>query len=121
MDNQDKKLNLEEILGEVDEKFRRGMSRLTDWTEQTRGILQNRPGVVLASIAIAGFMTGLITRRGGMEKMKKSFSADPLIVFLTGAFAGFTIGPRILDESSGRIGSRDGQVYPMEKHSPQHH
>ena len=92
-------MNLEQILGQAEETFRQSLDTLNNWSDQARDILQNRPGVVLASLSIAGFMTGLLLRRGGpVLDRSKGFTGDPLIVFLTGAFAGFTVGPRILRE-----------------------
>lgn len=95
--------NLEQIFAEAEANLRSGLSTLSSWSDQARDILENRPGVVLASLSIAGFMTGLMVRGGRplFERTgRKGFMADPLVVFLTGAFAGFTIGPRLLKEAS---------------------
>src|SRR5258708_35692291 len=93
-------LNLEQMFGEAEESLRKGLNTLTQWGDQARNVLENRPGVVLASISIAGFMTGLLLKKGGPspEQGKSGLIADPMIVFLTGVFAGFTLGPRILRE-----------------------
>jgi hypothetical protein len=92
---------LEQMFGDAEQALRKSMSTLGEWGEQARNIIQNRPGVVLASVSIAGFMTGLLFRQGGFGRASKkvNLSADPLIVFLTGAFAGITMGPRLLREA----------------------
>src|SRR5947209_362734 len=79
-------MNLEEMFSTAEENLRRGLDTLSVWGDQARDIIENRPGVVLASLSIAGFMTGLLVRGGRpmFEKAgAKGFMADPLIVFLT--------------------------------------
>lgn len=92
--------NFEQVFTDAEDTFRRGLETLTQWSDQARNVIQNRPGVVLASLSIAGFMTGIMLRRGTMSLRgeRQSLPADPMIVFLTGAFAGLTLGPRVLRE-----------------------
>lgn len=98
--------DFEEILGEAEQSFRQGMQTLADWGDQARHILQNRPGVVLASVSIAGFMTGLLLRQGRItSKNSPKLSADPMVMFLTGAVAGFTMGPRVIREINENLHS----------------
>lgn len=100
---------LEQMFTDAEENLRRGIETLGAWSDQARDVIQNRPGVVLASISIAGFMTGLMARGGRplFERTRgRNFKADPLIVFLTGAFAGFTLGPRVLRELNQGIEPR---------------
>lgn len=94
--------SLERIFATAESNLRDGLSTLSAWSDQARDVLESRPGVVLASLSIAGFMAGLMARGGGslFERAgRKGFMADPLVVFLTGAFAGFTVGPRLLREA----------------------
>jgi hypothetical protein len=96
--------DFEEIIGEAEQSFRQGMQTLSDWGDQARHIIKNRPGVVLASVSIAGFMTGLLLRQGRITSGKsQKLSADPMILFLTGAVAGFTMGPRVIREISENL------------------
>lgn len=100
METSNRRPNLEEIFSDAEERFRSGLSTLSDWSEQARSVVQDRPGVLVASLAIAGFMTGLLFRRSASGKLprgEKEFAADPIVVFLTGAIAGFAIGPRGLE------------------------
>jgi hypothetical protein len=105
----------EQMFGDAEQALRKSMGTLGEWGETARNIIQNRPGVVLASVSIAGFMTGLLFRQGGFSRSSKnakraSLSADPLIVFLTGALAGITMGPRLLREAqqnSAAVGPSD--------------
>jgi hypothetical protein len=96
--------SVEQIFGEAESALRKSMETLGQWGDQARDVLQNRPGVVLASISIAGFMTGVLLRQGGFKKAraaKAGWAADPLIVFLTGTVAGITLGQRILRDLGG--------------------
>lgn len=101
------KASLEQIFADAESNLRNGLSTLSAWSDQARDVLENRPGVVLASLSIAGFMTGMMVRGGRslFERTgRKGFMADPLVVFLTGAFAGLTLGPRLLNEASQGFG-----------------
>jgi hypothetical protein len=96
--------SVEQIFGEAENALRKSMETLGQWGDQARDVLQNRPGVVLASISIAGFMTGVLLRQGGFKKAraaKTGWAADPIIVFLTGAVAGITLGQRVLRDLGG--------------------
>ncbi|MCM2324057.1 MAG: hypothetical protein NDJ90_12425, partial [Oligoflexia bacterium] len=107
MENTQKSPNLEQIFGEAEERFRKGLNLLADWSEQARNVIQERPGVLTASIAIAGFMAGLITRKGGVEFAQRGksretapeFFADPIVVFIAGTIAGFAFGPQLMQSA----------------------
>lgn len=117
MENTQQKYNtLEQAFTEAESRFREGLDTLSKWTEQTSQVMKDRPGALVASIAIAGFVTGISLRQsslisgqprpreGGVE-----LGADPLISFLSGALAGFVLGPRLL-----RSISKSGeQVRPL--------
>jgi hypothetical protein len=93
--------NLQQAFGEAEQALRSGLATLGEWSEQARQTYKNRPGVVLASLSIAGFMSGLMLREGrqlGPHRRKYDLPADPFIVFVTGVVAGLTLGPRILKE-----------------------
>lgn len=93
--------SLEEMLNEAEDSLLKTVQTLTHWSERARNILQDRPGVVLASVSVAGFMTGVLLRQGRLRSRKLSretFAADPLVMFLTGTIAGFTLGPELLRE-----------------------
>jgi hypothetical protein len=90
-----------QILSDAEQTIRKSLTTLSEWSEQARNLFENRPGVVLASVSIAGFMTGLLIRQGGLTQGRRKTDrrvADPLIVFATGALAGVTLGPRIFKE-----------------------
>lgn len=98
--------NIENMISDAESRLREGIDTLSAWSDQVRDVIQNRPGVVLAGIAVAGFVTGLVARRGpsllsdagARTTSSAGFGGDPLIVFMSGALAGFTLGPRILRE-----------------------
>lgn len=56
-------VNLEELIGEAEEKFRNGVEMLNELGAEARELIQKRPGVVLAGIAVLGFLTGVLLRR----------------------------------------------------------
>ncbi len=91
---------LGQVFSDAEQALRKSFTTLGEWGDQARSIFENRPGVVLASVSIAGFMTGLLIRQGGLGggRRKTDFAADPLIVFVTGALAGITLGPKMLKE-----------------------
>lgn len=111
--NPDQQPNVEQIFGDAETALRQSMETLGQWGDQARDVLQNRPGVVLASVSIAGFMTGVLMRQGGFKKAARStagWAADPIIVFLTGALAGLTLGPRILRDLGNPSHNGNGEV-----------
>ncbi len=96
---------LEDLLAEAEDKLRSSIDTLNTWSDQAQTVLNNRPGVLLGALAVAGFMTGLMARKGSGGAQERSASrsplSDPFMVFLTGAVAGVTMGPRVLRELSG--------------------
>lgn len=113
--NANSKASLEEVFNDAESRLRSGMAQLGDWSDQLNRLIENRPGSLVAGIAIAGFLTGLVMRGGakGVSPSESStatggetagFSADPFIAFLSGAVAGFAVGPRLVD--SARHGPR---------------
>lgn len=54
---------LENILIEAEEKFKKAVTTLNQWGDQARMVIQTRPAAVLAGAAVLGFITGLLLRR----------------------------------------------------------
>jgi hypothetical protein len=101
-------LNLGELINDLEANLRQNLSKLSEWREQAREILDERPGAIVSSLAIAGFMAGALLRRpdGRLQAQgplrltpKHSPSLDPLIIFLGTAVIGFAFGAKILDAS----------------------
>jgi hypothetical protein len=101
MEFQSETRRLEDLINEAADRLRQGLGTLTQWGEQANDILQNKPGALVAGLAVAGFMTGLMMHRREFERnrMRPEFNADPMLVFVTGAIAGLIIGPRFLRET----------------------
>ncbi|MCM2279933.1 MAG: hypothetical protein NDJ89_17805 [Oligoflexia bacterium] len=114
--------NLEQIFGEAEQRFRKGLSSLADWSEQARGVIQDRPGTLTASLAIVGFMAGLVTRKGGVDfapakDSKPGLFADPVVVFVASAIAGFAFGPKLMESAlNGRAGRSSERGKPSIEH-----
>lgn len=53
----------DETVSEVENKFRKGITALNQWSEQAREVLKKQPGAVLVGAAVLGFLTGLLLRR----------------------------------------------------------
>lgn len=100
--------NLQEIFNETESKLRAGMARITEWSEQAREALREKPSAALASIAIAGFLTGVFIRRGNLGEQGTILEppVDPLTLFLAGAVAGIFLGPRFLAETANKPTSK---------------
>ncbi len=82
---------------------------LGEWGEQARTILEDRPGVIVASVSIAGFMSGLLLRQNNFkgEQIKTRLTSDPIVAFITGALVGLTLGPRLLKDAARPRGGPD--------------
>jgi hypothetical protein len=91
--------NLDQMMGEAENTLQQGLQTLTEWGDQARKILKDRPGAVIASVSIAGFMTGLLLRqRKLLTQSNNKPAADPMVMFVAGAVAGFAMGPRVMQE-----------------------
>ncbi len=87
---------IDQIFGEAENTLKQGMQTLNEWGNQARRILKDKPGVVIASVSIAGFMTGLLLRQRRLFTQTPSKPmADPMVMFIAGAVAGFAMGPKI--------------------------
>src|SRR4051812_2176879 len=82
-------INLGEMINDLEASFRQNLSKLAEWSEQAREVLHDRPGTIVSSLAIAGFMAGALLRRPdnrfqseGPLRMtpKHSPSIDPIII-----------------------------------------
>lgn len=101
--------DIEKIVADAEDLFRKGMDTIGEWGDEARNLLENRPGVVLASISIAGFMTGYLLRRGvPLRKMRSQFGADPTMIFVSGAIAGLLLGPKLVGGTTAQE-SRSGK------------
>jgi hypothetical protein len=95
--------NFDDIINLADERLRRGIGTLSQWNDQARGLLKQKPGVMLGALTVVGFMTGLLLRQSreqGRSLRDIRFSADPFVAFLCGAVSGALIGPQILREGA---------------------
>jgi hypothetical protein len=92
---------IQDMMGEAEENFRKGLITLSQWSEQTRDIFQKNPGTILTAVALAGFVSGVLLRRSkpALQRANIPLKADPLVLFIAGAIAGITVGPQILEES----------------------
>jgi hypothetical protein len=94
--------DFDQMLGEAENTLSQGLQTLHEWGNQARQILNDRPGAVLASVSIAGFMTGLLLRQRRLLTRRlgnsKKLTADPMVMFVAGTVAGFAMGPKILQE-----------------------
>ena len=92
---------IQEMMGQAEENFRKGLNALSEWSEQTRDIFQKNPGAILTAVALAGFVSGVLLRRSkpSLQRANIPLKADPLILFVAGAIAGVTVGPQILEET----------------------
>ncbi len=107
--------NLDQIMGDAETTLQQGLQTLSEWGNQARQILKDQPGAVIASVSIAGFMTGLLLRqRKLLSQSTNKPTADPMVMFVAGAVAGFAMGPRVIQELS----AEDQQSQPPEQSVP---
>lgn len=91
--------DLDQMMGEAESALQEGLKTLNEVGNQARQILNERPGVVIAAVSIAGFMTGLLLRqRRLISRETEKLSADPMVMFVASAVAGFTMGPRVVQQ-----------------------
>jgi uncharacterized membrane protein YraQ (UPF0718 family) len=91
--------DLDQMMADAQDTLQQGIQTLNEWGNQARQILKDRPGAVVASVAIAGFMTGALLRQKRLRTQASGkLTADPMVMFVAAAVAGFTMGPRILQE-----------------------
>jgi hypothetical protein len=98
-----------DIINEIEDSVRDNLQRLNDWADQARDLLDEKPSTLISSLAIAGFMTGALLRKGDYRlsslHQKRSLS-DPLLVLALGAVAGWVFGPRIAAQGRTQPGSQ---------------
>lgn len=61
-------VNINELINEAEQRFRKGMSMLNDWGSQARQVIDRQPAAVLAGVAVLGFVTGLLLRRAVVDE-----------------------------------------------------
>jgi hypothetical protein len=93
--------DIQEVMTQAEENFRKGLKTLSEWSEQARDIFQKNPGAILTSVALAGFVTGVMLRRKSpaLQRANVPLKADPLVLFVAGAIAGVTVGPQVLESA----------------------
>jgi hypothetical protein len=118
-------INLGEMINDLEASFRQNMTKLTEWADQAREVIHEKPGAIVSSLAIAGFMTGALIRKpdpiastGPLKMAPKHHPAlDPLIIFLGTAILGFAFGPKLMDAearaSSSSSSSSSGGKSPQ--------
>jgi hypothetical protein len=112
--------NVDDMLKEAEDTFRKGVGTLSSWSEQARELIDNKPSVILAAIGVSGFVMGSLLRHGissrkairSGESISKNtlpgFSeqqlpADPFVLFVAGVVAGAVAGPRVIREALSGI------------------
>jgi len=93
-------LSFQDIIGQADQTFRQSMTALTQVADQVRDTLETKPGVFLAGLAMAGFLTGSFIRGKKVEKKRDSaeFAKDATVLFIAGSIAGIVAAPFFKDE-----------------------
>ena len=81
---------MDQVLGQVEERFREGISTLSGWSDELRNTL-NRPDVVVSSLVVAGFLGGMMLRRG--RSQQTVLPVNPLLVVGASLLAGLVLGP----------------------------
>ena len=127
---QEKFENVEDMFKEAEETFRKGVGTLSNWSEQARDLVENKPGVILAAVGVSGFITGALLRYGVVSRKSTQASSDlgklpgdPLVLFLAGIAAGVIAGPKILQQAFPRSESHEplAQVRPILTEAPIRH
>jgi uncharacterized membrane protein YraQ (UPF0718 family) len=89
----------DEMMGDAENMIQQGLQTLNHWGDEARHILKDRPELVVASVSIAGFMTGLLLRQRKLTTQNTGkLSANPMVMFVAGVVAGFTMGPRVMQQ-----------------------
>jgi uncharacterized membrane protein YraQ (UPF0718 family) len=102
----------DEMMGDAENMLQQGLQTLTHWGDEARQILRDRPELVVASVSIAGFMTGLLLRQRKLTTQSTGkLGANPMVMFVAGAVAGFTVGPRVVQEI-GKSSSEEQSSQP---------
>ena len=105
---------LDQMFSEAEATFRRGVTTISEWSEQIKDVVENHPGFVLAGITAVGFASGLMFRSGRalFERGKTRLAADPSALFVGGAALGFAFGPRLLDEAMRALNTMRDETEP---------
>ena len=67
-DNGTDNIDINNLINEAEQRFRKGMSMLNDWSAQARQVIDRQPAAVLAGVAVLGFVTGLLLRRAVVDE-----------------------------------------------------
>jgi hypothetical protein len=86
-----------DMINEIEDSVRESFSKLNSWADQARTVLDEKPGAIISSLAIAGFMAGALIRRGNyglssIRNLGRGQGVDPLLVLGAGAIMGWTFG-----------------------------
>lgn len=55
-------MNVDQIMAEAEQRFRQGLDTFNEWSTQAKEVIQKQPALVLAGVAVLGFVTGLLLR-----------------------------------------------------------
>lgn len=61
-------VNVDQLINEAEERFRKGMTMINQWGSKAGEIIQRQPAAVLAGVAVLGFVTGLVLRRAVLSE-----------------------------------------------------
>ncbi len=106
--------SVEQMIDEADKILRKGFKSFSEWSEQARKMVQERPGVLLAATGISGLFAGAMLRQSALLRRRsrgrrpgqgpghgpadRPLPVDPLILVASGLAAGLLIGPKVLEQ-----------------------
>lgn len=105
--------SFDQMMGDAENMLQQGLQTLNHWGDEARQILKDRPELVVASVSIAGFMTGLLLRQRKLTTQNTGkLSANPMVMFVAGAVAGFTMGPRVVQQLNEQTSHEEKSSQP---------
>ncbi|MFL5812554.1 MAG: hypothetical protein ACJ763_03170 [Bdellovibrionia bacterium] len=116
-DHHERPQGFDDMMGDAENMIQQGLHTLNHWGDEARHILKDRPELVVASVSIAGFMTGLLLRQRKLTTQNTGkLSANPMVMFVAGAVAGFTMGPRVMQQINKTTGEEQSSPQPRIPH-----
>lgn len=108
------------MINEIEDSVRDSFTQLNSWADHARTLLDEKPGAIISSLAIAGFMAGALLRRGNyglssIRQLGRGQGVDPLLVLGAGAIMGWTFG---LSGSSASSSKNTPTLRPTNPSSP---
>lgn len=90
-----------ELMTEIEAGIREGLATISRWNDRVISLIEENPDSLISSIAVAGFVAGILLRRTD-ERTPRGM--DPLPLLGASVLAGFLIGPRLLEQlEPGRV------------------